>query len=36
MFWIYEIDYDIKENGIVNGDNLVFVFFCDISVIKFG
>lgn len=27
MFWIYEIDYDIKENGIVNGDNIGFCFF---------
>lgn len=22
MFWIHETDYDIKENGIVNGDNI--------------
>lgn len=22
MFWIHETDYDIKENRIVNGDNI--------------
>lgn len=28
MFWIYEFDYDIKENRIVKGDNFVwFLFF---------
>lgn len=36
MFWIHETDYDIEENGIVNRDNLVFVSFCDTSVIKSG
>lgn len=27
MFWIHETDYDIKENGIVNGDNIGLCLF---------
>lgn len=36
MFWIHETDYDIKENRIVKEIILVFVSFCDTSVIKSG
>lgn len=27
MFWIHETDYDIKENDIVNGDNISLCLF---------
>lgn len=27
MFWIHETDYDIKENGIVNGGNIGLCLF---------